>query len=54
MQMLPNCKTRIESALEDLRNFMSEHEENADLKATEEWSTAEATLAESTAFVDSI
>ena len=27
-QMLPNSKVRIENALEDLKNFMSEHEEN--------------------------
>ena len=33
-QMLPNTKTRIETALEDLKSFLSEHEENDDLKAT--------------------
>jgi hypothetical protein len=40
-QMLPNSKTRIETAIEDLKNFMSEHEENEELKATEDWVTAE-------------
>lgn len=53
-QMLPNAKTRIESALEDLKAMMSEHEENDELKATEDWQTAEQTLAEATAFADSI
>jgi len=40
-QMLPNTKTRIETALEDLKSFLSEHEENDDLKAAEEWKVAE-------------
>lgn len=53
-QMLPNSKIRIENALEDLKSFMSEHEENDELKATEDWITAEQTLAEVTAFVDTI
>ena len=52
--MLPNSKTRIETALEDLQNFMSEHEENEELKATEDWITAEQTLAEASAFVETI
>ncbi|CDW71447.1 beta-tubulin folding cofactor a [Stylonychia lemnae] len=53
-QMLPNTKTRIENALEDLKNFMSEHEENDEMKTTEDWQTAEQTLAEVMAFVESI
>jgi tubulin-specific chaperone A len=53
-QMLPNSKTRIETAIEDLKNFMSEHEENEELKATEDWVTAEQTLAEVSAFVETI
>lgn len=53
-QMLPNSKIRIENALEDLKSFMSEHEENDELKATEDWIAAEQTLAEVTAFVDTI
>ena len=40
-QMLPNSKTRIENAIEDLKNFMSEHEENDELKVTEDWQVAE-------------
>lgn len=52
--MLPNSKTRIENALEDLKNFMSEQEENEELKATEDWQVAEQTLAEVTAFVETI
>ena len=39
--MLPNSKTRIENAIEDLKNFMSEHEENDELKVTEDWQVAE-------------
>ncbi len=53
-QLLPNCKTRIEGALEDLKNFMSENEENDDLKSVEEWTQAEQVLAEVTAFAETI
>lgn len=52
--MLPNTKVRIENALEDLKNFMSEHEENEELKTAEEWITAEQTLASVMAFVETI
>lgn len=40
-QMLPNCKNRIETAIEDLKSFMSENEENDELKQGEDWKTAE-------------
>lgn len=53
-QMLPNAKIRIESALEDLKNLMSENEENEELKAGEDWKAAEQTLAEAMAFVETI
>ena len=53
-QMLPNTKTRIETALEDLKGFLSEHEQNEELVASEDWKTAEATLAEALAFVETI
>jgi cbb3-type cytochrome oxidase cytochrome c subunit len=53
-QMLPNSKVRIENALEDLKNFMSEHEDNEELKATEDWQVAEGAIAEISAFVESI
>ena len=53
-QMLPNSKARIENALEELKNFMSENEENDELKSTEDWQTAEATLAEVMAFIETI
>lgn len=52
--MLPNTKVRIETALWDLKNLMSEHEENDELKAGEDWKTAEQTLAEASAFVETI
>lgn len=53
-QMLPNTKVRIENALEDLKNLMSEHEENDELKESEDWKVAEQTLAEVLAFVETI
>ena len=53
-QMLPNTKTRLLSALEDLQNFLGENDSNEELKATEDWKTAEQTLAEVTAFVETI
>ena len=53
-QMLPNTKTRVESALEELNSLMSQHESNDELKATEDWKAAEITLAEATAFVETI
>jgi len=52
--MLPNCKTRIEGAQEELQNFLSENEDNNEMKETEEWKLAEQTLAEVTAFVETI
>ncbi len=52
--MLPNSKTRIEAAFEDLRNLMSEHEDNEELKAAEDWILAEQTLAAASAFIESI
>ena len=53
-QMLPNTKLRIESALEDLKMLMSANEENEELKASEDWKAAEQTLAEASAFVETI
>ena len=53
-QMLPNGKIRIDNALEDLKNVLSENEGNDELKASEEWKTAEQTLAEVLAFVETI
>ena len=52
--MLPNTKTRIETALEDLKNLMSEYDENEELKTAEEWISGEQTLAEVLAFVETI
>ena len=53
-QMLPNTKLRIESAIEDLKMLMSANEGNEELKAGEDWKAAEMTLAEATAFVETI
>ena len=52
--MLPNCKTRIESTLEDLQNFMSENDENEELKNNAEWQAAEQVLAEALAYIETI
>ena len=52
--MIPNCKTRLESGLEDLQNFLGEHEGEEGLIETEEWKAAEALSAEVTAFVETI
>ncbi len=53
-QMLPNTKMRIEGALEDLKMLLSANDDQAELKATEDWKTAEQTLAEAMAFVETI
>lgn len=52
--MLPLCKNKIESTLEELQGFLGENEENNELKETEDWKLAEQTLAEVTAFVETI
>ena len=53
-QMLPNTKMRIEGALEDLKMLMSANEDQAEIKAGEDWQAAEQTLAEAMAFVETI
>jgi hypothetical protein len=53
-QMLPICKTKIETAIEDLTTFMSENEENDPLKEGDDWKVAEQVLAEVTAFNETI
>ncbi len=53
-QVLNGSKVRIQTALDDLQNLMSEHEENEELKAGEDWKTSEQTLAEAAAFVETI
>jgi len=53
-QMLPNAKTRLEAALEDLKGFLGDNEQNEELVASEDWKAAEATLAEAAAFIESI
>ena len=52
--MLPNAKTRIETALEDLEGFLGSNQENAELVASEDWKAAEQALAEVKAFVETI
>ena len=49
--MLPSCKTRIESAFEDLQSAMVGYEDNDVLKATEDWQTADALLTEITGWL---
>jgi hypothetical protein len=53
-QMLPNAKTRLEAALEDLKNFLGDNESSEELVASEDWKAAEAVLAEATAFIETI
>ena len=53
-QMIPNCKTRIQGALEDLENLMQDLDDNAELKETEDWKTAEQLLAEVKAFAETM
>lgn len=53
-QMLPNAKTRLESALEDLKNMMQDNQANEELVASEDWKAAESTLAEASAFIETI
>jgi hypothetical protein len=53
-QMLPNTKTRIQSALEELKNLLTDAGDNEELVATEDWKVAEQTLAEVTAFIETI
>lgn len=53
-QMVPNCKTRIESALQDLENLLADLDDNAELKETEDWQTAEQLLAEVKAFAETM
>ncbi len=53
-QMLPNAKTRLEAALEDLKGFLGDNEQNEELVASEDWKAAEATLAEASAFIETI
>ena len=51
-QIIPTCRVKIEGCLEDLKNFMTDHEEDNEMKEAEEWKLAEQTLAEVTAFVE--
>lgn len=40
-QMVPNCKTRVQASLDDLENLLTDLDDNAELKETEDWKTAE-------------
>jgi len=40
-QMLPNVKTRIETAMDDLEGFLGSNQENEELAASEDWKAAE-------------
>ena len=37
IQMLPNCQAKINTAVEDFKNFIEENDSNEELKQTEEW-----------------
>lgn len=53
-QMLPNAKSRIEIAVEDLQSFMGDIEETEETAATEEWKDAQQSLASAVAFAQTI
>ena len=61
-QLLPNCKTRIEQAIDDLENVLvsfgiiskGEHEETPNIKETEEWKAAETMVTDAKEFVDNL
>ena len=40
IQMLPNCQAKINTAVEDFKNFLEENDSNEELKQTEEWQVA--------------
>lgn len=54
VQMLPNCKTRIMAALSEVEGLIEQNAANEELVQHEDWATANATLAEATAFVETI
>lgn len=54
MQMLPICQSKINGAVEDVRNLLDENEPNEELKVMEEWKLAETTLNEALAFLETI
>lgn len=54
VDMLPSWKTKIESALEDLKSIIEEHQETEEFKESEEGKTAEATIAEAAAFLEGL
>ena len=53
-QMLPLCKTKIETNIEALRSHMESNDENEELKEAEDWAAADAALAEATAYLETI
>ena len=54
LDMLPSCKTKIESALEDLKEVVEDQQENEDYKESEEGKNAEAIIAEANAFFEGL
>jgi tubulin-specific chaperone A len=53
-QLIPNCKTRIEQAIDDLEGVMAEKEEVEGIKETAEWKAAEPLVEEAKAFLETI
>ena len=54
MNMLPDCKSRIQKALDDLQALYEDIGENEEFKATEECSTGEGLMAEVRDFLASL
>jgi len=54
MQMLPITHSKINAAVEDVRNLLDENDSNEELKQTEDWQLANSTLNEALAFLETI
>ena len=54
MQMLPITHSKINAAVEDVRNLLDENEANEELKQTEDWQLSNTTLNDALAFLETI
>ena len=54
MQMLPITHSKINAAVEDVRNLLDENEANEELKQTEDWQQSNTTLNDALAFLETI
>ncbi|CAI2384935.1 unnamed protein product [Moneuplotes crassus] len=54
LDMLPHCKAKIESALEDLKGVIADHEDTDEFKDSEEGQTAVGLITEASAFLEGL